>query len=167
MDLPEQKKLHEYNKKRKEKAMKNNKNKESYLFKVAMAVMAYCVKKEEEDEHYYVEVFGNWCRDMEFTALAYRVYQKLRGREFDEALIARLTQKILDTEDVEKLPHPNNSNDEATICHGVTCGDFLGYPTLSNLVTAHNAIQEFEENMEYHYLAEVFDAHPEWVNKAS
>ncbi len=135
---------------------------ETKLFKVAMAVMAYCVQKEKEDEHYYVDVFGNWTRDGEFTQLANRVFKKLRGRKYDEVLIAELTQKVLDTEDVKKLPMPKKMEEEDIIWKGVTCGDFIGYPTLANLATAHNAIQEFEENMEYGYLSEVFDAHPEW-----
>jgi hypothetical protein len=137
------------------------KDKETTLFEVGMAVMAYCVKKEK-DEKYYLEKFANWCRDNEYTRLAYRVYGKLRGRDIDEVLIAKITQKVLNTEDVNKLPMPKASRDESAIWYGVTCGDFLGYPTISALVTAHNAIQEFEENLTYNYLSEVFDAHPEW-----
>ncbi len=137
------------------------KDKETTLFEVGMAVMAYCVQKEKNTE-YYLEKLANWCRDNEYTRLAYRVYGKLRGRDADEDLIAELTQKVLDSEDVEKLPMPKASRDENAIWHGVTCGDFLGYPTDENLALAHKAIQEFEENLTYNYLSEVFNAHPEW-----
>ena len=57
---------------------------------------------------------------------------------------------------------PKNSDDESDCWLGVTCGQFLGYPTKDNEEIIEKALLEFSEDLEVGYLSEIFERHPEW-----
>ncbi len=130
------------------------------LFDTSMMVMAYCLEKAASDNSFRDDI-KDWCRDKEFTALAFRVYENLCcGHTLCSVKV--LTDSILEDEVVSNLPMPKNSDDESDCWLGVTCGQFLGYPTKDNEEIVEKALSEFSEDLEVGYLSEIFERHPEW-----
>ena len=137
------------------------------LFKTAMAVMAACNEKRKTDKDFNKRS-EDWCRDAEYSALAYHVYGMLDGKKYSKNAARACTLDILDDEDedIEKYPAPQG-NDDFISWHGITCGDYLGYPTANNILIAKKCLEEFEKDTEVGYLGEIFRRHPEWFEGKS
>ncbi len=133
------------------------------LFSVAMAVMAFCEEKSAVDNS-FDERTKDWCRDIEYTGLAYAVYKGLEDKNYNENAIKAYTNDLLETS--EKYPLPEDPNAESDCWLGITCGEYLGYPTEEKLQVVEKALQEFADDEELGYLSEVFECHPEWRGSA-
>ncbi len=133
------------------------------LFKTAMAVMAVCNENRKVDWDFRIKT-EDWCRDEEYSALAYHVYGMLNKKKYSEDSVREYTQDILDNEfeDIKGYPLPQG-DDDFIAWHGVTCGDYLGYPTAENIEIVKKCLKEFDEDTEVGYLGEIIRRHPEWI----
>ena len=145
--------------------MEHNYRKNKDMFSTAMAVMAACMKRASEDLQ-FKERIADWDRDVEFSALAFRVYGMLVGGKYSESLVREHTLAVLDGEDIKRLPAPQD-NDDSDCWLGVTCGEYLGYPTQNNFEIVEKALSEFANDLSVGYLSDIFDRHPEWISKVS
>ena len=132
------------------------------LFDTAMAVMAYCKERSNTDIDFARRI-EDWCRDVEFTKIAYKVYQ---GCPSNMEYLKGFTQEVIDYFDILKLPMPESDSDESDCWLGVTCGEYLGYPDKLNERIVEKALQEFADDVNVGYLGEIFSRHPEWEKTA-
>ncbi len=127
------------------------------LFKIAMATMAR-IKEMQKENSEIKELTEEWCRDVEFSAVAYAVAKQLDDIKYDEQAIDRIiTIELLKSE----LPAPADECD-FDCWYGIVSGDYFGRPQRDNLMTLKEAFKEYAKDTSVGYLSQIFDRHPEW-----
>lgn len=140
----------------------SNKN----LFQTAMVVLVRC--KEN-----FSSKTGEWDRDVQFSQLSNYIYQKVCNLSFEPECIQEtvniINQEVdsfMDTyDDIDNsldLPYPDDAS-EQDCWFGTIAGDYFGIPTQETMDKIDIAIKDFNENMEFGSLADVFEEkHPDW-----
>lgn len=144
------------------------------LFKISMAVMVSCKLREKEDPE-FAERTKDLCRDIEYSRLAFEVYNrrlaKAKNDQKDPNATIKycrlsefsMTDTVLDSiDDIRNLPIPSG-NDDSDCWLGVSCADYLGLPGKKDVMAiVRQALYEFAADEDCGYIGEIIDKHPEW-----
>ncbi len=136
------------------------------LFYTSMAVMAYCKEREKKDKK-FKKATKEWFRDVEYAQLSYKVYRVLGNEPYSKEKIITTTEDIVNTQlaDVRFFAEPQEY-DQYDAWHGVTCGQYLGYPSKSSLEKVKKVFTEFPTYEDYE-LNLILRNHPWWSKTAT
>ena len=95
----------------------------------------------------------DWTYDIEFSDLAYTIYDLLKDTIYTNIDIITKIEEYFN--EPFHLKSAENDEDYQDFWYGVECGDFFGLPTEENLELCNRTMKIFMDNMKYGFVHEV------------
>ena len=112
----------------------------------------------------------NWTFDVELTALAMMVYDRVNGKNHTNEEVCKVVDDILtngfDHESARKMIIEKKANaefledleDYQDFWYGVECGSYYGLPTEESLSKCNKAMFHYADNLKYGFVHEAIEA---------